>query len=572
MRRFAYLLAIPIGVLANPHVRAGEGGDFDERAKRFLHKEYFFHPWRETDHTTDGEDWSLPPWVRAAPYSGISVDERKVGPEFPGRFQRSVRISWREIEPREGEYDFARLRKKILDASKGGRYAVKMGLTASVWQTRWFVSLKDRTVKRTLPGTAPEWMERHDVKTVEEKPNRTIPFQVVNMDIYAPDYHSRYLKLVREFGASGIPRMKELDLCYLHLKSRSRGEEGAGPKPDDPNRKLYEERLRAWAEAFEGVEHKLCNVSHVEADMEIGLKLGMGQRNGFVEHYMLHAPNPMLGQLLDEDGYLVADESNPLIAENRASGDENEEYTRGHETRFGLVDTYPHRYRESMLRVLQMRRNFIWAEYGRWLVNPPLLHYVALELGKNARTAPDAWCYLRETWVPDRPNRNWKRAIPAKNFERWVFQRDAPGARAEPTEKVDVPKQMFEFHKQHLYDYTARKTSIAEGDSRISFAVDERFLAGGPHRVAVKVTYVDRANAEWALEYFVSRTRTESRKVTCGDTGKSRTVTFILEACFPGRGYKGRDLAIRALKGDAVVRFLRVIKLDPGSVEAPKPR
>jgi len=98
------------------------------------------------------------------------------------------------------------------------------------------------------------------------------------------------------FGKSGIPEMEQLDLCYLHLKSASRGEEGAGPRPGDPNRRLY----------------------------------------------------------------------------------------------------------ESMLRVLQMRRNFVWAEGGRWLVNPPLLHFVALELGKNVRSAPDAWCYLRESRVPDR--------------------------------------------------------------------------------------------------------------------------------------------------------------------------
>jgi hypothetical protein len=30
-----------------------------------------------------------------------------------------------------------------------------------------------------------------------------------------------------------------------------------------------------------------------------------------------------------------------------------------------------------------MRRNFVWAEGGPWFINPPLLHYVALELGKS---------------------------------------------------------------------------------------------------------------------------------------------------------------------------------------------
>lgn len=557
----AVLFAITLAGESN-----GQTSSFDRKAEKLFHREYFFHGWREANHTVEGEDWSLPPWVTASRYSGVSINEKKVSTDFPGRIQHTVRASWRELEPREGTFDFAILRRRILDASGDGKYAVKMGLGASVWETRYFRSLTDRFVVRTTPGTAPPWMRKHGVGRIEEHPNRSIPFQVVNLDIYHSEYHSRYIRLIREFGKSGIPQMNELDLCYLHLKSASRGEEGSGPKPGDPLRKLYEERLRAWAEAFQGVQHKLCNVSHREEDMALAVKLGMGQRNGFVEHYMLHAPNPALGQLLDDDGYLVVDEQNPLIAENRASGDENEEYTRNHEARFGPIETFPHRYRESMLRVLQMRRNFVWAEGGPWLVNPPLLHYVALELGKNVQNAPDAWCYLRQSYVPDRANRNWKKAVPVKNFERWLYQRDVDGARTVPTQKVPVPEQMFEFHRQHLYDYTARKTSAAEDQTQIQFAVDNAFLSGGPHRVAVKITYLDRQDAQWELEYHTGPDQITKRPVTCGDTGKAKTVTFVLsDAHFPGSGYGGRDLTIRSLRGDAVIRFVRLIKLTPVS-------
>jgi hypothetical protein len=210
-----------------------------------------------------------------------------------------------------------------------------------------------------------------------------------------------------------------------------------------------------------------------------------------------------------------------------------------------------------------MRRNFVWAEGGPWLINPPLLHYLALELGKTAQTAPDAWCYLRESVVKD-----GKDGQPVKNFERWLYQRDADGARTLATEKVEVPPQMFEFDKNHLYDLTARQTQKAKGQSLIRFGVDEAFLAGGTHAVAVKITYLDRANAEWQLEYFTDAKKTTTRQVTCGDSGAAKTVTFLLnDACFPGRGYTGLDLQIRALKGDAVIRFVRVIKLDPKTLE-----
>ena len=556
------LAALLLAPLVALHVSGAPNSDFDRKAATLFATNYFFHIWDETNHTVEGEDWSLPKWVKPARYSGIQISPKLVSREFPGRIQRALHVSWRETEPTEGTFDFRGLREELLKESEGGKYAVKMGLGASVWETRYFQNLHDRSIRKTAPGTAPLWLKRYGIPLIEEQPNKSVPFQVVNMDIYHPEYHQRYLKLVEAFGRSGIPQMKELDLCYLHLVSASRGEEGAGPQVGDPRRQLFEERLRAWAQAFKGVTHKLCLVSGKEEDMKLGLKLGMGQRNGFVEHYMLHAPNPGLGQELDADGYLVVNEQCPLIAGNRASGDENEEYTSGHVERFGPIETFPHRYREATLRMLQMRRNFVWAEGGPWLINPPLLHYLALELGKTAQDAPDAWCYLRESVV-----KSGKQGQPVKNFERWLYQRDADGARTKATEKVEVPSQMFEFDRNHLFDLTARQTQLAKGQALIRFGVDEAFLAGGPHVVAVKVTYLDRAHAEWQLEYFTDAKAIQVRKVTCGDSGAAKTITFMLnDACFPGRGYTGLDLQLRALKGDAVIRFVRVIKLDPKTV------
>jgi hypothetical protein len=552
----ALVVALTIGLPpdsaggAPPQASRSATDDFNARAARVFHREYFFHRWNESDHTVDGEDWSLPPGVRAAPYSGITAP-KAASTDFPGRIQRSVKPTWRSVEPEEGRFDIAPLRAAILEASEQGRYSVRIGLAATVWETRYFRQLGDPTVARVEVGSAPRWLTRYGIPIIEERPNASTPFQVVNFDIYHPEYHRRYLRLVAEFGRSGIPQMKELDQCYLHLRSASRGEEGKGPELTDPNRRLYEERLHAWAAAFQGVAFKLCNVSGGEDDIALCSQLGMGQRNGFVEHYLLHAPNAALGQELDAEGYLVVNEQCPIIAENRASGDENEEYQ--NEVRFGPLATFPHRYHESMLRALQMRRNFLWAETGNWLVNPPLLHYVALELGQTVRTAPDAWCYLRESRT---------RQHTVRNFERWLFQRDAEGARAVPTEKVDVPEQMFEFHRSHLYDYTARRTDRANGQTMIRFAVDDAFLSGGPHRVAVKITYLDRDHTQWDLAFQASDQKRAVRSVTCGNTGKVRTVTFLLpDAVFPGRGYTGSDLQITATKGDAVIRLVRVIKL-----------
>ena len=292
---FLFLLGVAVSVGA-------EQAAVIEKGDRMFGCEYRFHEWNETDHTIDGPDWSLPPWVKASEKGSVQINEKKVGDAFPGRIQKSVRTTWREVEPVEGKFDFAPVRKAIVETADGGRRAVRLSLRASTWEIRYFNSMTDRGLKRVATGSAPRWMRGHGVPLIEERPNKSIPFQVVNMDIYHPEYHRRYLRMVREFGKTGIPQMKEVDACYLHIKSPSRGEEGAGPKPGEPNRELFEQRLRAWAEAFEGVEHKLCLVSHKDWDLKLALELGMGQRNGFVEHYLMHAPNPLLGQELDDEG------------------------------------------------------------------------------------------------------------------------------------------------------------------------------------------------------------------------------------------------------------------------------
>jgi hypothetical protein len=90
------LLLVP---LAAPHLDGAPNSDFDRKAATLFTKKYFFHAWNETSHTVDGEDWSLPPWVKAARYSGIQISPKLVSAEFPGRIQRAVHSSWREAEP-----------------------------------------------------------------------------------------------------------------------------------------------------------------------------------------------------------------------------------------------------------------------------------------------------------------------------------------------------------------------------------------------------------------------------------------------------------------------------------------
>ena len=51
----------------------------------------------------------------------------------------------------------------------------------------------------------------------------------------------------------------------------------------------------------------------------------------------------------------------------------------------------------SSLRTLQMRVTYLLA--STVVVNPAIYAYVALELGKTAADAPDAWCFLATSQV-----------------------------------------------------------------------------------------------------------------------------------------------------------------------------
>jgi hypothetical protein len=518
-------------------------------------------PWRSNYDIIEGWDWSLPVGVKPVPYSGMTMPWPKVNNkryDLPGNEVARVNSSWKELEPEEGKYNFEPLLKRILESVKDYD-GVELHVFASVWEIKNFPGPNTDyppdwlEQQKKSNESAPRWLEKYNIAKVPGRPrfNLTTPFQIINMDLFNSDYHRRYLKFVKAFGESGIPQMKEVMYCYLQFASGSRGEEGMEIPIDDFKLKCLKERIKAWAEAFKGVEYKLEIVSSRGPEVDYAFSVGTGQRNGFVDMVMQDANNPKLGQVVDENGYLTVDESILPIAENRAFGDENEEFGRGMIPRFGPWETFAHRYRESMLRTLQMRRNFLMIEPT--MMNPPLTAYVSMELGRNVKNTPDIWCYLRESVINSKNG-----PLPVKNFERWLYQRDSEGHKTFPTAKVFLSDSMQFYHKDHKYDYTARSTNQAIGNTSIGFAVDDRFLYGGPNKVAVKITYHDQGKSQWALVYNHGKNQ---RNVICQDCGLVRTVTFFLDDVVFDARELDYDFEIKAIKGDAIIKLVRIIKL-----------
>jgi len=210
-------------------------------------------PWRKTDDTVEGWDWSLPAGVKPVPNSGLIFGREKR--TFPGNKLANISVFWRDVEPEEGQYDFSSVRKKLASLPKD-----VIGCRFHFYAT---VAYRVRNGRKQLLG--PKWMRKYekqipliDMSSMEGR------FQLFNYAIWNKEYHRQYLRVIEAFGKSGIPQNKALRIVYVGAISKSWGEEmfipptparwaekNAGLTPQRLE-KCLTERLDAWAKAFKG--------------------------------------------------------------------------------------------------------------------------------------------------------------------------------------------------------------------------------------------------------------------------------------------------------------------------------
>ena len=498
--------------------------------------------WRTSDGARDGWDWSLPPEVKPAPKSYFALfrtwkrrdlEKLKGLPNLNFKCNPLVEhwIRWKDLEPSEGNYDFEFLKDMIKAADSRGYASSIRLLTAGV-------------------DFAPAWLKKYNIPTLKSSGGDGVQ----SYDPAHPEFHRRYLKLVEALGESGIPQMEAVKDLYIGYASPSFGDEGIGPEGRSPDEFPHVlERLKTWANALSKVERK----GYMGGWSDFGLSLGFGVRRGFVEMYLYHIPDKNIGQALDESGYLILDESAPLISQNAINGEENEEY----ESRWASAETnfrfgrdtssFTYRYFSSTLRLIQMRCNrVLWNEFT---LNPELFAWAALELGRSAKDSPDAWCFLRESYL--KPYYAGKSGA-VKNFERFLFQRDAENFETECAVKILQPAKMWMVDEKRPWDFAARR------GERIGFCLAKDFLSGESKKVAVKITYFDDEKGEFALRFKCGQ-KPQSRKVGCEGSGKVKTATFFIEADFFGNPPPDFDFSIEGQNGfKPTVSFVRVVKLD----------
>ena len=368
--------------------------------------------WRASNDIVNGWDWSLPPGIQPTPGSGIFNLNSSVPSGFPGRHLMQMNARWSELEPTEGKYDFSSITNALNNPNYDGVMLNVRGMVVSIVDTNGNPALASEV-------TAPPWLHTKVPKVTEAPKNG---YQITNMQIYDPAVKGKLLKLIEAIGASGIPQHPRLVAQIVHGVSNSRGEECCAQQGNpEAVEATMKEVITAWSKAYGVYSKKLAWLDERPVLFDAAVTQGgMGVRGGIIENWLrwqyTAGETSKTGQIYD-NGYLSVDESFPPISGGRTWMDQNEEYV----TKiFTSQDRLQQNYRMSTLRMLQMRRNIVWTETGSF-VNPAILNWMSLELGKNVSTAPDAWVALMSTWT------RWNGDKEVKNFERWLYQRDING-------------------------------------------------------------------------------------------------------------------------------------------------
>lgn len=493
-------------------------------------------PWREVDGVVDGFDWSLPPHVRPSPNGLLTLTRSWYLPSTPSTLPElgfnataifHLWVTWRQLEPSEGVYNFDALLTNFHATTAAG----------------WRVGIRILTAR--VADYAPEWLDARGVGTIDGG---------INYDPADPIFHARYLALLSALRALNLCQSDGLALAYVGYASTSFGDEYIGPCGHQCTRDPAEahahvrERLDAWARVCSRHPRKVM----MGGESSYGTSLGFGTRNGFVEHCAhaahrlviahpcacafsctcAHACPPPLsadwylipdrdrGQLLSpDDPYLRVNESAPLLQRGLLLGEENEEYSahwssewrtwqpgarggpfngsapmQGGLARYGPLASFPYRYLMSSLRLLQMRVNALLA--SPVVVSPFLYAYVALALGRTADDSPDAWAFLAATHC-------WDGKL-VTNLERWLYQRSEPvgagngsGVVTYPDARITqtpAPPSNRTWMTAAKHDWIAQRAE----DGAIGFNLDRRWVHAAQfplgYRAVVKLSIFDVAD------------------------------------------------------------------------------
>ena len=498
----------------------------------------------------DGDDWSMPAWVRPASNSGFFSEE--ASPDLHVEV-RSIDVSWRQLQPTDGDLD--------LDASGEAQGMTFDSLRAqledpsSYWM-RIFASGED---------WAPEWVAAD-----------------CGVSTYGPDYDGQrhlpiwnecvwghlmdtYRRLFVDAGLAADPRLK-----FIYVPGAFTWAEfdyemiSAAVETGDLDFEQYSAwYTHAWTDladlfgehanklVFTGEDYPFGPFGEADDLLAVdAVAAGLGIRTGITELANFHLSEaPAYGSSIQPNGHLVVDESLPVHDGTRVVATENECFV---DCGYVADDPY-YSVRQANLKALQLRMNWIYVVPGPSFMSefPEHWDWVRLSMGQTAETSPDAWAALRDAedryWVDNELGRfedpaAWPGIPFVRNLERWLVQVDAPGSVAHRT---DVDAHLEDIEPDNGDAFEGLSTSVADGDTGLAFELDPRF-GGLGEPALIKVTFLDVGTQPFDVA---------GAPVPRENTGAWRTATIAVDSLPPG-------FRIGVDTEDLVVRFVRVVRLE----------
>ena len=517
--------------------------------------------------TIDGFDWSVPADTTiSGRLTGIDIDN---DPAFVSGYFLSEGLTWAEINPQPGVYDFSVVDDTL---ARLGDRSLSLRLEVVSWcDTPGWARAE---LRHLSAGTLVFWDDAY-------------------LDALGPlltAFGERYRADDRVVGVY----LPIADGEYHPDGDCTGDRDGWGEmwmEPDvlaeaETDFGLTPERFETasiaivdrWVDAFAPHQSKLAymNLDHLfVADSDAGaayneamgpigahaLTAGTGARDGEIESWMRYI-DEAYGVGLEDTGdqtcRLTFDEAYAQMMHDRYTATENEFYGTNYwvPPAVGPVTNQPYRFLVSSLRALQMRRNDM--QVGEWafgrapFATEAMFEWLPKVLGRTPADTPDVFALLGERYVrtgqidarlADRCSDGSITTV--RNIERWLTETGT----SEPVRRVDLPASEAYWGQSfwldlddHPFEYSARASTTFEFDLDDDVAANR---CAPTCNLAVLVTYDASGAGASQLAAVVG----DSARATAAvepDSGV-RTVSFGLDdVSFAERPGRGPDLIVHA--------------------------
>jgi hypothetical protein len=525
----------------------------------------------------DGFFWQLPENVAAASNAGIFFMNRDDG--LSSTNWRGETFSWAELQPAADSFAFGILEAHMARARLADRKLV-LRIPSSVirQQSPWRAGEESYMPSWVVEACEPPWfysLASNGTSFAPVDPRQSSAFIRVATP-WDSCVQSNYKKFVAEFALRNYLSSPVVAGVYVHGISTSFGEElwlhkayiSNAVKAGMTQHKLiscFKKRISWWADAAQEDVGKLvwvgCTNIHDNQRRfpcrqldDYALALGCGIRGGEIENFHAYPP-PRYGQSY-KSGYVSVDWSHPLRNGKRYFGDELENvWAKKHPRATAEMTRYCTE--SSLMRVVQLGLNALFTSPDVIQVSPDMFDWCVKNMAKQPSASPEAICWLREDYY-----RGAKESIPWKNFEHFLYQRDFPGASTIPVYKIERPRFYQDPGKDRNWDFTARRTDVQNGSSKMLFFLDKQFANSirQPYSM-IAVTYYDNTQCIWSLKARLEDSITISSKVYNKGDGKWKTAIFRkLKPMHHGKLAQDADIEIIAHEQNVTVRFVRVVR------------